>query len=401
MIEKDFFKTKLSNGVTILFENRRNSTVSTIMVGFRIGSSHETFLKKGIAHFVEHNLFKGSVNRTQQEISSGIEKKGGILNGFTGEEITAYWAKIPAEHTRYALDILSDMALNPKFSIDEMNKERKVILEEIKMYHDNPQLFVVDELKKRLYSKPFNIGGLGTSRTVNNLSHEDLKKWHSFYNTKNLIISIAGKVNLNEITQYLNNLKIKNNLKIPKPIIKKTYSQKIFSRKGIDQAHICLGFHVPSMASKEKYALDLFNTILGKGMSSLLFQEIREKRGLVYSIHSFVDSEKNYGYLAICAGTDKKKIKEVKEKSIKMIREVKKINPVDFEQAKEQCMGFWEVANEKTDNVARSLLFNEISSKAEDHYEYIEKIKNLKIKNIAKFSKVKKYGLSALIPRNK
>ncbi len=394
----NFFKIKLKNESTILFEKRK-SPVSTIMVGFNVGSSHEVARKKGIAHFVEHNLFKGSTSRTQQEISSGIEKKGGILNGFTADETTAYWAKIPAEHTSYALDILSDMAFNPKFSIEEMRKERKVILEEIKMYHDNPQMFVLDELKKRLYLEPFNIGGLGTIKTVNNLSHEDIKNWHSLYNTKNLIVSIVGNVNIKEILNYLNKIKTPNIAKTNDPIINKTFSQKIFSRKGIDQAHLCLGFHVPSMASKEKYAIDLFNTILGEGMSSLLFQEIREKRGLVYSIKSFIDSEKSYGYLAIYAGTDKKKIKEVKEISLKMIKQVQKINHADFEQAKEQCIGSWEVANERSDNVAKNLLFNEIANKAEDYYNYIEEINKLKMRDIIKFSNISNYGMTALVPK--
>lgn len=398
MEKNNFFKTKLRNESTILFEKRK-STVSTIMVGFKAGSSHEIARKKGIAHFVEHNLFKGSINRTQQEISSGIEKKGGILNGFTADEATAYWAKIPAEYTIYALDILSDMAFNPKFSIEEMRKERKVILEEIKMYHDNPQMFVLDELKKRLYLEPFNIGGLGTEKTVNGLKHSDLKSWHSLYNARNLIVSIVGNVNINEIIAYLNKIEASKKAIASSPIIKKKFSQKIFSRKGIDQAHLCLGFHVPSMASKEKYAVDLFNTILGEGMSSLLFQEVREKRGLVYTIKSFIDSEKSYGYLAIYAGTDKKKINEVKEISLKMIKQVQNINSRDFEQAKEQCIGSWEVANERSDNVAKNLLFNEIANRAEDYYDYVKEINKLKMKDIAKFSNIKNYGMAALVPK--
>lgn len=398
MENNNFFKSKLKNGATILFEKRK-SPVSTIMVGFNVGSSHETAAKKGIAHFVEHNLFKGSIKRTQQQISSGIEKKGGILNGFTADELTAYWAKIPSNHTIFALDILSDMALNPKFSIDEMNKERHVVLEEIKMNHDNPQMFVMNELKKQLYLEPFSIGGLGTERTVNELTHSDLKNWHSLYNTKNLAISIVGNSDIQEIKDYLNKIKAQSKTEANNPMIKTKFSQNIFSRKGIDQAHLCLGFHVPSLSSREKYAVDLFNTILGEGMSSLLFQEVREKRGLVYTIKSFIESEKSYGDLIVYAGTDKKKIKDVKEISLKMIKQVAKINQRDFNEAKEQCIGSWEVANEKSDNVATNLLFNEVANKAEDYYAYIKEIEKLKIKDISKFSNIRGYGMAALVPK--
>lgn len=398
MKNTDFSKIKLKNGATILFE-KRNNPVSTVVIGFKIGSSHEIFAKKGLAHFVEHNLFKGSTSRSQQEISSSIEKRGGVLNGFTADELTAYWAKLPAKHTIFALDVLSDMSLNPRFLVEEMIKERRVILEEIKMYHDNPQMFVLDEIKKRLYKEPFSIGGLGTEKTVNALSREDLLSWHKLYNPRNLIISIVGNCRINPIVQYVNNLKIENLDTIRSPIIEKKADQKIFFRKGIDQAHVCLGIHAPNLASKEKYAIDLFNTILGEGMSSKLFQEVREKRGLVYTIKSFIDAEKSYGNLLIYAGTEKSKVRQVKEISLAMIKDTANINSKDFNEAKEQCIGSFEVANEKSDSVAKQLLFNEVASSAEDYYNYVNEISRLKLKDISKFSKINSYGFTALLPK--
>ena len=134
-------------------------------------------------------------------------------------------------------------------------------------------------------------------------------------------------------------------------------------------------------------------------MSSKLFQEVREKRGLVYTVKSFIDAEKSYGNLLIYAGTEKSKVRQVKEISLTMVKELANINSKDFNEAKEQCIGSFEVANEKSDSVAKQLLFNEVASKAEDYYSYVEEISKLKIKNIAKFSKINSYGFTALLPK--
>jgi predicted Zn-dependent peptidase len=217
-----------------------------------------------------------------------------------------------------------------------------------------------------------------------------------------MIVSIVGNTDINKIKNYLENIKSKNiklNLSPKKPIIEKRNSQKVYFRKGIDQAHVTLGIHCPTLASKEKYALEVFNIILGGGMSSRLFQEVREKRGLVYAIKSFIDVEKSYGSLIVYAGTEKKKVKEVKEITLKVLKSIEKINPSDFEQAKEQCLGLNKVINEKSDYVAKDLFFNEIASDAKEHYLYEQKINQVKIKDIKKFSKINGYGFTALIPK--
>src|SRR3989344_346851 len=149
-------------------------------------------LNKGISHFIEHLLFKGTKKRSQKEIATEIEKKGGILNAFTSEEITSFWNKIPSKHLATGVDIVSDLILNPKFDAAEFEKEKQVILEEIKMYKDNPQLHVLDKIKEMLYKKPFGISGTGTNESVLGLKREDLIKFHdSNYSTNRMFLCVV------------------------------------------------------------------------------------------------------------------------------------------------------------------------------------------------------------------
>ena len=166
-----FYRKVLKNGMTVLFEKRENPVVS-VAFAVRCGGINADQHEKGISHFIEHLLYKGTPKRNSKQIAEEIEKKGGILNGFTDESVTAYWCKIPSKHLDTALTVLSDMVKNPLFDEKEIEKERKVIFEEIKMYKDSPTNYVFHEIQKSLYKEPFGSPLIGTERTLNSLTRE-------------------------------------------------------------------------------------------------------------------------------------------------------------------------------------------------------------------------------------
>jgi len=394
----EFSKIKFKNGLTFLFE-KRESNVTSVVVAARTGAIHENLQDKGIAHFFEHMLFKGSKNRGQKEISKSIENVGGILNGFTAEEVTAFWSKLPSKHALIALDILSDMVLNPKFDIRELAKEKKVIVEEIKMKHDQPIQEIFDRAKECLYAKPFGLSILGSEKTISTLTRKDLLKWHLMYNPKNIIISTVGNSCFDDFIDKTKKDFGKNKKSQIKDVnIRKINNNFTEKRKNIDQTHFAIAFHASPLSQRERYATDIFNTILGRGMSSRLFQEVREKRGLAYNIHSFLEQEKSYGHCIVYAGIDKKKIKEVKNIILKEIKKLRTMSSRELDDTKEHCIGGWQVKNENSDSVAVNLLFEEIAGRAENHYGYIDKISETKLNDVRKISKLKKYSTAIILP---
>lgn len=170
-MNRNFYRKRLDNGIKVLFEERKIPVVS-VSAAVRFGAQYETADIKGISHFIEHLVFKGTKTRKVDEIPRAVEKKGGIINAFTSEGITAYWNKMPAKHFSLSADIARDLVLNPLFEKEPLERERKVILEEIKMYHDNPATHVLEKIKEMLYEKPFNMSVAGTYETVSKLSRE-------------------------------------------------------------------------------------------------------------------------------------------------------------------------------------------------------------------------------------
>src|SRR3989344_4156525 len=168
MKEPEFFRKKLDNGITVIFEKRQVPVVA-IASSVKFGAQYESADIKGISHFLEHLVFKGTKKRTVQEIPKEIESKGGIINAFTGEEITSYWNKLPSRYFELGADITRDLALNPLFEKKALERERKVILEEIKMYHDNPTTHIIEKAKEMLYKKPFSMSIAGDAKTVSKL----------------------------------------------------------------------------------------------------------------------------------------------------------------------------------------------------------------------------------------
>lgn len=397
MKEPEFYRKKLDNGVTVIFEKRKAPVVA-VSASIKFGAQYESEKIKGISHFIEHLVFKGTKKRNVTEIPREIEGKGGILNAFTSEELTCYWNKLPSKYFKLGVDISRDLVLNPLFEKKALERERKVILEEIKMYHDNPVTYVIEKTKEMLYEKPFSMSIAGSLKTVAGLSRKNVVElFNSIYATNNMIFSVVGNVGWEEVLKEAKKFP-KTNKKIDYiPIIPRNgvLSEK---RKGIDQAHEVFGFHMPRLIDKNRYAAEAFNSILGDGMSSRLFQEIREKRGLCYSIKSHLEMSKDYSYCFIYSGTTKDKIKEIKKLILKEIKKLGDLKQRELSEIKERLIGLGNINKEKCDATMIDLLQEEIGGNAGDYYRYEEKINGIELKDVKKLSKLKGYSFVTLVP---
>jgi len=394
-----FNKIVLENGLTILHE-KRDVPVTTVMLAVKYGAAYENEKEKGIAHFIEHLCFKGTEKRTANQIACELEKVGGILNAFTSEQITAYHAKLPSEHLDIAMDVLFDIFFNPIFPEQDVKKESNVICEEIKMHHDNPQRHVLGEIKNSLYKKPFGMFIAGTEENIKNMDRNFLlEKHHSIYCPKNSVLCVVGNNDFEQVKKFAESFsfpKVENEVKIGK--IELQNLQKEETRAELKQANLAIGFHFPKMSEEQRYAADIFTTILGEGMSSKLFTEVREKRGLVYSVKTFFDCEKDYGYLIIYAGTEKQKVEEVVKICLQEYEKMAQLSEEELEQGKVQVVGNKKVGAEESDNTALNLVLEEFSGKAEDFYEYEKNIKNVKLEDIKKLAQKKDYSYFILSP---
>jgi len=393
----EFYRKKLDNGVTVIFE-KRSLPVVTVATSVKFGAQHEKENVKGISHFIEHLVFKGTKKRSVSEIPQEIESKGGILNAFTGEEITAYWNKLPSKYFKLGADVSRDLVLNPVFENEALERERKVILEEIKMYHDNPSSYALEKIKEMLYEKPFSMSIAGDSRTVAGLSRERIVElFNSIYSSNNMIFSVVGNAEWEEVLGEAQKFPKVNKEIGMVPIVPKN-GELIEKRKGIDQAHEIVGFHMPKLNDKNRYAAEIFDSILGGGMSSRLFQEVREKRGLCYAIKSNLEQSKYYSYELIYVGTVKEKIKEVKRIILKEIKKMGDLKQADLSEAKERLIGLKQISKEKCDASMIELLQEELGGNAENYYKYEAEINKVKLKEVRELSKLKGYSSFALIP---
>ena len=392
-----FFRKKLDNGITVIFEKRKIPVVA-IASSVKFGAQYENESNKGISHFIEHLVFKGTKKRNVKEISREIESRGGIINAFTSEAVTSYWNKLPSKHFSLGADISRDLVLNPLFMKKALERERKVILEEIKMYNDNPNTYVLEKIKEMLYEKPFNMSIAGTPGTLANLSRERIVNlFNSVYSTNNMIFSVVGDVNFEDVMEEARKFpKIKKEI-VQKKIVLRN-GNLIEKRKGIDQAHEVIGFHMPKLTDENRYAGEIFDIILGGGMSGRLFQEVREKRGLCYAVKSGLEQSKDYSYETIYVGTVKEKIYEVRKIILREIKKLNNLKKSDLNEAKEKLIGLREINKERTDATMFDLLNEEIGGSAENYYKYEQEINKVKLMDVRKLSKLKGYSFVSLVP---
>jgi predicted Zn-dependent peptidase len=398
---KKFQKKILENGMTILFE-KRDIPVVSIAIAIKHGGIHEAEHEKGISHFIEHMLYKGTPTRNSKKIATEIEKNGGELNGFTSEEVTAYWCKMPSIHADIALDVLTDMVKNPIFDEKELEKERKVIFEEMNMRKDSPRVFIFDEIQDYLYKSPLGKNLIGTKESLNKIDRKSIiRKFKDVYTPNNMILCVVGNYKMEEIIDWAEKNFKKEEKQIPQIKVQKTNKSKIIKRKGIDQANMVIAFHLPLAKDKKNYAAQVLMTLMGEGMSSRLFTEIREKKNLAYAIKADVSINRDFSYGIVYAGTTPEKVEICKKLILKEFEEVSKnLTEKELEQTKNQMIGNYLISMEDSQVQLGSLLTAEIENSAEEFYKFEKMIKKVKLENVKKLAKIKKYSFLALVPEN-
>jgi len=398
-MKPQFYRKILKNGMTIIFE-KRNLPVVAVAFAVRNGGINENISEKGISHFIEHMLYKGTPTRNAKKIAEEIEKRGGELNGFTEEAITAYWCKIPSRHLNTAFEVLSDMIKNPLFDEKELEKERKVIFEEIKMRKDNPHIYVLDHIQRELYNGTLGKDLIGTYETMSNISRKKiLEKFKKIYQPNNMILGIVGDADFEEIIQFAEKNFGETRGKVPEIEFSKKNEIKIEKRKGIDQANLIFAYHVPLATNKKCYAAEVLGTIMAGGMSSRLFSEIREKRNLAYSVKGDSSINRFFAYNSVYVGTTKQNVELVKKIILEEFKKVaEKLTEKELNQVKEQLIGNYHISMEDSQMQLVNLLLHEIDGNAKEFYDFEKNISEVRLKDVKELAKLKNYSFLALVP---
>jgi predicted Zn-dependent peptidase len=395
-----FYRKILKNGMTILFE-KRNIPVVSVAFAVRSGGINESSEEKGISHFIEHMLYKGTPTRNAKRIAEEIEKNGGELNGFTDEVLTVYLCKMPSRHLNVALSVLSDMVKNPLFDEKELEKERKVIFEEIKMRKDNPRVYVFDKIRECLYEEPFGSSLIGTSETMNLIDRKKIvQKFEQIYQPNNFVLCVVGDANFESIVDFAEKNFGNQKGKIPEIKVELKNKSLVEERKGIDQANLVFAYHVPLAGKKESYASYVLNTLMAGGMSSRLFDEIREKRNLAYAVKGDSSVNKKYSYNIIYVGTTKENVDKVKEIILEEFKKVSEnLAEEEFNQVKEQLIGNYHISMEDSQTQMINLLISEMDGDAREFYNFEKKISEVKLQDVKELADIKSYSFFALVPK--
>ncbi len=359
-------KTILNNGIRVLSENIPHIRSISIGIWIPTGSRDEHSQENGISHFIEHLTFKGTKGRSAYDIAKEIDSVGGVLNGFTEREYTCFHAKVLDQHYPLALDLLSDIFLNSTFDADEIERERNVVLQEIKMVEDTPDDYIHD-LFNQVFWEGHSLGFpiIGQKELVSSFDRNTICRYFDdHYRSNHLIISIAGSFNHERLIQQIEDTfgglqermeGGKRNPPVPNPRI-------VFFPRDLEQVHLCLGTNGIPQTHSMRYAAYILNTLLGRGMSSYLFQEIREKRGLAYSVFSYRPAYFDAGQLVVYAGTERKSLEEVVRLIMKQFDTFRKVTiPQDeLKRAQEQLKGNLLLSLESSDSWMTRLAQNEL-----------------------------------------
>ncbi|KAB0664850.1 insulinase family protein [Oryzomonas japonica] len=360
--------TLLPNGVRLI--SQRAEHMHTVSIGIWVanGTRHESTDNNGIAHFIEHLLFKGTKRRTARQISHEIDSMGGILNAFTGHEYVCYYAKVLASFLPRVTDLLTDIFLHSNFPADEIERERKVILQEIKMRDDAPEECIHDRFHQSFWKgHPLGLSVLGSEETISRLSRNDIVTYkQDHYRPEDIIISAAGNVNHAELVTLMeaafSGISSHGVPAATAGAVSPPGRGINLIERDLEQSLICLGTRALPQNHPDRYALFLLNTILGGGMSSRLFEEVREKKGLAYSVYSYVIAHADSGSLVVYAGTEQKHCREVIDIALREMGRLKReaVPADELDSAREQLKGKILMSLESTDSLMTRLARNEI-----------------------------------------
>ena len=383
--ERNIRKTVLPSGLIVLTGRMEHVRSVAMGVWMRAGSRHEVAELNGISHFVEHMVFKGTKSRTAQRIAREVDAIGGNLDAFTGKETVCFNVKVLDDHVPVALDVLSDLVLNPVFASEEITRERGVILEEIKMDEDNPDT-LVHEIFTQSFWKDHPLGKpiLGTRETVKSFEQNTLLRFfEQRFRADNMVFSAAGNLEHDSfvelVARHFSSL-------APGSLADDTVAPTVTSRinlrnkKSLEQVQLCLGVPAPPIADSCRYATLLLNTLLGGGMSSRLFQTVREERGLVYSIYSDLNPYRDTGSLCVYAGTSADRALQVIDLIMEEFRRMKtEPLPADeLRRGKDQLKGnlllSLESSMSRMSNLARQQMYFERFFGLEEILEKVESV---------------------------
>jgi len=401
-------RQKLANGLTVITEQMQHIRSASIGVWLQTGSRDEDAEWNGISHFIEHMVFKGTKHRTAEEIARQVDSIGGNMDAFTAKECICFNVKVLDEHVPTALDILSDLVLNPIFDASDIARERGVIMEEIKMDEDNPD-YLVHEIFTQNFWKDHPLGKpiLGTKETVKRFERDSVLDAYAYrFAPGNIIVSAAGNLDHDGFVEL-----VKRHFEHMKPVSNgfhslapKTFSRIILrNKKALEQVQLCIGVPAHPIAHEKRHAGYILNTLLGGGMSSRLFQNIRERQGLAYSIYSDLNPYRDTGCLAVYAGTSLASAAKVVQSVVDEFRKLKSDSVPEEElrrskaQLKGSLMLSLESSTSRMSNLARQEMYFDRFYDLDELIERIEAVTAEDLANLAnEFFKPESVAVTAL-----
>jgi predicted Zn-dependent peptidase len=365
----EHMRYELTGGARLLVAPLPGRASASLVLMLAVGSRFEEDRIGGASHFIEHLVFKGTRRRpTAKEIAETIEGVGGVMNAYTDKELTVYWSRVPADRVELAIDLMFDIISDSRLAPEDVERERMVILEELKMYLDQPQDYVHSLFERLIWpNHPLGRDVIGTIESVSATTREDLVEYvRGRYCLPNLVIGLSGAVDV-EVAKAM----IESHLTLPANSDGRAYlpapplppaPRVMLHRKETEQAHICVGTRGVSYLDPERYALDLLNTILGEGMSSRLFLEIRERRGLAYDVHSYVSKHSDAGLFAVYMGVDPAKAEEAVRAVIDELHRLAEepLSEAELSKAREFTKGRLRLGLEGTNSLATWLCQQEL-----------------------------------------
>ncbi|GER65673.1 peptidase M16 [Weizmannia acidilactici] len=403
-------KYTCKNGLRIVLEEI--PTVRSVAIGIWIGtgSRNENEKNNGISHFLEHMFFKGTEKRSAKDIAEAFDSIGGQVNAFTSKEYTCYYAKVLDTHAPIALDLLADMFFHSTFSEKEMEREKSVVNEEIKMYEDTPDDIVHDLLGKAVYGDhPLGYPILGTEETLALFTSDDLHQYvYDMYTPDRVVISVAGNVGpsfIKDIEALFGSYEGGNVKRRGEAAV--FHTNDLARKKETEQAHLCLGFEGKAIGSEDIYDLIVLNNILGGSMSSRLFQNVREQRGLAYSVYSYHTAYKDSGILTIYGGTGASQLDELFDTVLETLKTLKTkgVTEKEVQNSKEQLKGSLMLSLESTNSRMSRNGKNELLLKKhrslDEMIEQIDRVTVEKVNACARQIFSDRYSASLISPDGK
>ncbi|HYM10935.1 MAG TPA: pitrilysin family protein [Bryobacterales bacterium] len=387
-------KAELPNGVSVISEVMPHVRSVSTGVWIKTGSRQERPEQNGISHFIEHMVFKGTATRSAEDIARSIDSVGGHLDAFTAKELISFSTKVLDEHLPLAFDVVSDLVLHPIFQPEDIRKEQGVVLEELKMDEDNPD-FLVHEIFCGNFWKEHSLGKpiIGSKKTIASFERETLFDYYnSVYVPSNILVTAAGRLGHDRLMRLAEQAFGELAARPAPPQDPAPSTHAIISlrdKPSLEQVHLCLGVPSYPLADERRYASYVLNTLLGGGMSSRLFQNIREKQGLVYSVYSDLNPYRDTGCLSIYAGTSIENAERVVELILKELREIKdgQITPEELRRAKDHLKGSLMLSLESTSsrmaNLARQEIYFGHFFSLDELIEAIEQVTVAEVEQIA------------------